>query len=338
MLKKNSKSNYMFYVLLEKLRNLKLKIFGEKDFRIAPKEIHGNAQDASNLIFDLLGGDEPCMISRFGSTELNTIITFCEAEEGEHSAIKYILGREPAWWRLDHACHNIQTYSGFFPATHENVRKFVSLALDDCQQIDILGSWLRNEVRVADQLSRSKKVFLTDLEPFWCKHPWTRALKGKRVLVVHPFAKLVLEQYYNHRNELFENEEILPEFFLEAIPSVQSLGGEDNGFCDWFEALDYMKSEIDKHDYDICLIGCGAYGMSLAAHVKRSGKKAVHLGGALQLLFGIKGSRWEDPNYGDIWGVPNGAYQRLLDKPSWIRADGTYRPNKADQVENACYW
>lgn len=46
---------------------------------------------------------------------------------------------------------------------------------------------------------------------------------------------------------------------------------------------------MDKIDYDICLIGCGAYGFPLAAHAKRKGKKAVHLGGALQLLFGIKG-------------------------------------------------
>lgn len=49
-----------------------------------------------------------------------------------------------------------------------------------------------------------------------------------------------------------------------------------------------MKDEIDKQDYDIALIGCGAYGFPLAAHIKRSGKKAIHLGGALQLLFGIK--------------------------------------------------
>lgn len=32
-------------------------------------------------------------------------------------------------------------------------------------------------------------------------------------------------------------------------------------------------------DYDICLIGYSAYGFPLAAHAKRKGKKAVHLGG-----------------------------------------------------------
>lgn len=36
-----------------------------------------------------------------------------------------------------------------------------------------------------------------------------------------------------------------------------------------------MKSEIDKCDYDVCLIGCGAYGFPLAAHVKHKGKQAI---------------------------------------------------------------
>lgn len=74
-----------------------------------------------------------------------------------------------------------------------------------------------------------------------------------------------------------------------TLEAVQSLGGSNNKFQSWFEALQWMEDEMDKTDYDICLIGCGAYGFPLAAHAKRKGKKAVHLGGALQLLFGIKG-------------------------------------------------
>ena len=67
---------------------------------------------------------------------------------------------------------------------------------------------------------------------------------------------------------------------------------------------DLPEAILDKQDYDICLIGAGAYGFPLAAHVKRKGKKAIHLGGALQLLFGVKGKRWEDPNYGvNEWNV-----------------------------------
>ena len=78
-----------------------------------------------------------------------------------------------------------------------------------------------------------------------------------------------------------------------VLKAVQTAGGNQTEFKDWFEALEYMEQEIDKIDYDIVLLGCGAYGFPLAAHCKRMGKQAIHLGGVLQLLFGIKGKRWE---------------------------------------------
>ena len=119
---------------------------------------------------------------------------------------------------------------------------------------------------------------------------------------------------------------------------MQSLGQGDPRFRDWFEALDYMKTEIDKIDYDICLIGAGAYGFPLAAHVKRRGKKALHLGGALQLLFGIIGSRWEDSNYGvKKWGIPKGKYANLINE-HWVRPDEDEKPKNAMAVEGECYW
>ena len=45
-----------------------------------------------------------------------------------------------------------------------------------------------------------------------------------------------------------------------------------------------------KFDFDVALIGCGAYGFPLAAKLKTAGKQAIHLGGVLQALFGIKGA------------------------------------------------
>ena len=52
-----------------------------------------------------------------------------------------------------------------------------------------------------------------------------------------------------------------------------------------------MEERIGKIDFDVALLGCGAYGLPFAASIKRMGKKAVHLGVATQILFGIKGKR-----------------------------------------------
>ena len=120
---------------------------------------------------------------------------------------------------------------------------------------------------------------------------------------------------------------------------MQSLGGEDNGFKGWFEALEWMKQEMDKEPYDIALIGCGAYGFPLAAHSKRTGHKAVHLGGALQLLFGIKGKRWENPNYCKNWHMnPLDFYVKMMSNPYWVRPSLYAKPKSAEKVEDACYW
>jgi hypothetical protein len=127
---------------------------------------------------------------------------------------------------------------------------------------------------------------------------------------------------------------VLPEFAsLRVVKAVQSLGGESNGFNDWFEALEWMKNEMDKEPYDIALIGCGAYGFPLAAHAKRTGHKAVHLGGALQLLFGIKGKRWDNINYNPEYNYKDGLFNDF-----WIYPDSKTKPNNSQQVEGECYW
>lgn len=209
--------------------------------------------------------------------------------------------------------------------------------VEDSKQVDILGSWLSDEKYLNEQLKSTTKVHLMQLEPFWGTKPWSRALKGKKVLVVHPFAETIKTQY-NKRHDLFLKDDTLPDFaFFEVVRAVQSIGGESS-YKDWFEALDFMKSEIEKHDFDVCLIGCGAYGFPLAAHVKRMGKQAIHLGGALQLLFGIRGNRWEDPNYGvKEWGIPSGTYCGLSNE-YWVRPSKEEKPKSAGQVEGSCYW
>ena len=122
-----------------------------------------------------------------------------------------------------------------------------------------------------------------------------------------------------------------------TLKAVQSIGGTEK-FSTWFDALDYMKQQIDGIDFDIALIGCGAYGMPLAAHIKRSGKQAIHFGGSLQLLFGIRGKRWETSEYGKTYFTDGiGKYPSLVNN-YWIRPYETSKFKGAEKVEGGCYW
>ena len=115
-----------------------------------------------------------------------------------------------------------------------------------------------------------------------------------------------------------------------TLKAIQTLCGEkDERFGTWFDALDYMYKEAMKIDFDIAIIGCGAYGMPLAAMLKKAGKQAIHLGGATQLLFGIKGRRWEE-NYPSKIATFFNEY--------WVYPAESEKPKNASTVEMGCYW
>lgn len=313
---------------LKSLRTLYAKIF--RVVSLTKPACEQNPEVASCIIYNKLLEDKPCMIARFGSTELVTMTNYLGVKYPNKNLLKYIKGESLPWWWNENIVEQMQRWSGFFPPTQAKIEQFCNQMLDDMKEVDVLGSWLQEEKIFENYLS-SKKVELELLNPYFSNTPWTKALTGKKILVVHPFSDEIKYQY-KRRELLFKNPDILPDFQLTTIKAIQSLGGRAEGFESWFEALDWMKSEIDKQDYDICLIGCGAYGFPLAAHVKRKGKKAVHMGGALQLLFGIRGKRWENPNYNKIYNYAN------LMNDYWIRPGEESRPLNANAVEDACYW
>ena len=56
-------------------------------------------------------------------------------------------------------------------------------------------------------------------------------------------------------------------------------------------ALDALMSspEWNSSRSDVALLGCGAFGMPLAAHARSKGLSAMYIGGRLPTLFGIVG-------------------------------------------------
>ena len=150
--------------------------------------------------------------------------------------------------------------AGIFPESIEILDRFAERYLQDIPEIDLLGSFNYTE-KFMPLRKGLIKVHLECLYPFWTKQPWTLALKGKKVLVVHPFVDTI-ESQYARRELLFEDTNILPSFELKTLRAVQSNAGNDVIFCDWFEALTYMENEISGIDFDICILGCGAYGLS----------------------------------------------------------------------------
>lgn len=286
-------------------------------------------QEASDLIKQKLLGNEPAMICRFGSVELNCVLNYYFIKQKAsffQKSLNYIKGHStPFWWdeeTIASMCNN----AGFFPSSSELLAKFAELMLKDMQQADILGSWLKEEKLLSSYLKNTTKVRLPDLEPYYHINPWTEALTGKKVLVVHPYTESIKEQYLK-KEKLFNDRRLLPDFELKTIKAVQSIANNKTDFKTWFDAYEHMCKQISDTDFDIAIIGCGAYGFPLAAHVKRLGKKAVHLGGSTQILFGVKGKRWEDHEF----------ISKFINE-HWVRPSKDEIPANHTKVEDGCYW
>lgn len=319
-----------FIKLLKKLRRRYIERHDLPQPRPLNKEMDPDI--ISSHIREKLLSPEPCMLSRFGAVEIGCVVNYLGIYHQKRKIIKYIKGEAFPWWWEEETMYPMRNNAGFFSATPELLKHFSEMMIEDMPLIDILASWRFEEEYFSKELQNAYKIDFEPYNPFWSDVPWTAALENKKVLVVHPFAETIQKQYL--RKELIHKDpRVLPTFDLQTIKAIQTIGNQGDGrFETWFDALEFMKNEIDKMDYDVCLLGCGAYGMPLAAHVKRSGKKAVHLGGSLQLLFGIRGARWENSNYNATYN-----YSKLMNE-FWVKPSATETPSKAQQVEEGCYW
>lgn len=275
-------------------------------------KIHSK-EEGNQIIYQLLSANQPCMISRFGGVELSCVINYVRTE-----------GKE--WW--DFVRRDVSNNAGVFPPTDDVLKRFSQIFLQSINNIDALGVYFNEgEKQMYKEHCPNAYLFIpTALEPYYFQDAWSKVLENKKILVIHPYEKSINEQFKN-REFLFDSPLILPPFNLQTLQAVQSIAHQETPFKDWVEAYDYMCKEIEKRDFDIAIIGAGGYGLPLASFVKQIGKKAIHMGGATQILFGIKGKRWDEMEF----------FQNLYNE-YWTRPLPEEVPQKANQVEGGCYW
>lgn len=277
--------------------------------RLFPVE---SLETAQLILAELIERGNPLMIARFGAVEIKALLY-----ERSPLLFSFLKG---------YTYNHMENNAGFFPVNKTMLARYAEIMNSAIAELDVLASWRPEEWFYKHELKGCRKIPLGALGPIFSKASWSQVLKGKKVLVIHPFAKSIKRQYEFHRDKIFGeySDFILPEFAsLQVITAVQSIAGNTEGYETWFDALKQMESEIDKADFDVALIGCGAYGFPLAAYCKSIGKQGIHIGGSLQLYFGIKGKRW------DRFGFYN---------EFWVSPDDSERPANLSKVEDGCYW
>ena len=276
-----------------------------------------NISDGREILKNAVMDGKPYMAARFGTTEGAALVKYWKIKLKYGDNCSLFPQRE-----LDMMCCN----AGFFPNTKEDIWKWAELETEACKDLDLLGTMqFLNEEWIAKTFCKNAQLMPNGGLASASKG-WAYILEGKKVLVVHPFTDTIESQYYNNREKIFPGTNALPLFDLKSVKAVQTIADqEDDRFGTWFDALDYMTEEIAKHDFDVCLLGCGAYGFQLASRVKRMDKIAIHMGGSLQTLFGIRGGRW-DVKYSDLYN------------DYWVYPSEEETPKGFEKVEGGCYW
>ncbi len=298
-------------------------------FPFPKKWMDARGPGSGMLIKNLLKSKDPCLVARFGSIEMEAMMAYMHQNARMTPWQRFY--RFASWdvryigWQ-DPLKKKLANNAGFFPTEEPFLNRFAELYLSLLPEIDLVGSWIHAETLVRDRMPDVQRIPLPYLEPYLDNTPWSKALENRKVLVIHPFAESIAAQYAK-RDKLFKDPAVLPNFELSTLQAVQSAGGNSVAFDNWFEALKSMQTAIDSMDFDVAIIGAGAYGLPLAAYVKSIGKQAVHLGGATQMLFGIYGQRWlNDP------------LRKPFINEHWVRPMPSERITNASSIENSCYW
>ena len=158
-------------------------------------------------------------------------------------------------------------------------------------------------------------------------NPWTLALKGKRVLIVSPFADSFKDKV-DTREKIY-GIDLFPECTLSFIKPPQTQGDTPSREFDVELKEFVVELEKIKDTFDIALCSCGGYGNLVCSELFDMGKSAIYVGGVLQMYFGVYGARWlrERPDA-----------MRLYMNEYWSRPNVEEKPTGFKTIEDSCYW
>jgi hypothetical protein len=272
-------------------------------------------EEGNSRIKELITKNVPFIAGKMGAVEQQIMISNLD---------KIPCNDNLRWHASNHA--------GITPPTNQILDFFTKVYTDALYETDLLTIWFpnnteSNEFVISNNYCPNAEFIagLQALEPFYHLDPWSSSLAGKKVLVIHPFEDSIKKQF-DTKELLFEDKTILPDFELITFKTYQTHGG-GNTDLPWDYCYNDMVDRLSNIDFDVALVGCGAYGLPLCHVVKKLGKPAIHVGGGLQIMFGIKGNRW------DNMPAVNKYYNE-----HWKRPYDSEKTRNHQVVEGSTYW
>jgi len=289
------------------------------------KMLRGN-----NAIAEEILGKNIFFIGRFGSVEARILTNVELSTQSNGFLSKFISSirlRKEAWIN-----------AGIWPPTSKQLEEFLDVYAESLSFVTTMATW-ENPQSVPDEkflLEKYKitqrRITLSSLDAIQVAaneiDPWTLKLESRNVLVISTFADLISDQYLFYRN--LHNSRILPKFNLQTMRPPQTNGISFSRFT-WKQNLEKFKADlfekIKEEKPQIALVAAGAYGMPICSYLYKSGISVIYVGGALQLLFGIMGKRWEQ-----------NSQVLKISTSLWVKPPAKVAPRGFRLIENGTYW
>ncbi len=237
----------------------------------------------------------------------------------------------------------LELNAGIFPLEEDAIKQWFHEYVRATMAADVMAAgWYaplaRAEWIYLDQIApKAKRIPLRSIEPYYTAphNHWTSVLAGNRVTVVSSFVESMKEQLeFKDKVWPTAHETLLPSSATWSFVRSYYSPILAKGKCEWpapikswSEAVVALEKEVLDTKPRIVLLGCGGLAMPLAKQLKEKGIIVIVMGGAIQLLFGIKGRRWEQhPQISQLFN------------DDWILPSPSEIPNGASQVEGGCYW
>lgn len=267
---------------------------------------------------------DPCAMGKVGTCELL-------AQEYLDRWIQLPWPRNASWYR---PAQRLFHTAGVFPINREIYLRWAPAYREAVRSLDFVAQWqpegsfldAYEQAFLDRELPLAARGNFHGLEPVGA--PWLQPLSNLRWLVISPFCETISTQLPNlARLNIFHG---IPGESLSRIgstcrllPCPQLPYMVPPRHRDWFHGLAEIQAAMEQIDFDVAIVGAGAWSVPLAVHAKKLGKIGLHLGGTVNLLFGIRGGRFED---------------RGLYNEHWIRPLPSERPANHQLMENGAYW
>lgn len=273
------------------------------------------SKDIYNAIEYAMNNNDGALIGRNGTIELEQMI-------------------QPNVNRLE----TLMTNAGIFP--YSIVKEWSLQSIEATRAADVLATGWYEPLKVAEQNAllewkcKAIQVPLRSLEPYYVplEERWTNLLKGGSVSVISSFTETM-------KSQISKLDTIWPSGMLPSDirwnwvqtghPPCVARGSNEwpSHIENSLEAVDWIVSEVVRQGSRFALIGCGGIGMPIAVKLKERGVICIVLGGAIQVLFGIKGNRWKHHSIiSKFWNS------------SWVSPLEEETPGNSKAVEGGCYW